>query len=155
MGMAIGCRDYDEQQAKNKPQKLACYRRRIFAYLPVRKIRSSKNTCPNGFKNLSHILPPLYGSNDSPDDRRHYSKINISAYRFGTKKIFSDFATLAFRGMILAIKEQSFMALPPFQQNRLGKILLGVSIIFVVLFAITLVMNWISDPDMFRPVFGN
>jgi len=68
---------------------------------------------------------------------------------------FSDFAALAFRGMILSIKEQLFMALPPFQQNRLGKILLGVSIIFVVLFAITLVMNWISNPDMFRPVFGN
>ena len=47
------------------------------------------------------------------------------------------------------------MALPPFQQNRLGKILHGVSIIFVVLFAITTVMNWIGNPDMFRPVFGN
>ena len=68
---------------------------------------------------------------------------------------FSDFAAQAFRGMILSIKEQLFMALPPLQQNRLGKILLGVSIIFVVLFAITLAMNWISNPDMFRPVFGN
>ena len=47
------------------------------------------------------------------------------------------------------------MALPPFQQNRLGKILLGVPIIFVVLFVITLAMNWISNPDMFRPVFGS
>ena len=68
---------------------------------------------------------------------------------------FLDFAALTFRGMVLSIWEQSFMALPPFEQNRLGKILLGVSIIFVVLFAITLVMSWISNQDMFWPVFGN
>ena len=46
------------------------------------------------------------------------------------------------------------MALPSFKQSQLGKISLGVSILFVVLFAITLVMNWISNPDMFKPVFG-
>jgi hypothetical protein len=46
------------------------------------------------------------------------------------------------------------MALPPFKQSQLGKILLGVSIFFVVLFAVTLIMNWISNPDMFTPVFG-
>ena len=37
------------------------------------------------------------------------------------------------------------MALPPFKQSQLGKILLGVSIFFVVLFAITLIMNWIQQ----------
>jgi len=46
------------------------------------------------------------------------------------------------------------MALPPFKQSKLGKILLGVSIFFVVLFAVTLIMNWVSNPDMFTPVFG-
>ena len=46
------------------------------------------------------------------------------------------------------------MALPPFKQSQLGKILLGVSIFFVVLFAVTLIMNWVSNPDMFTPVFG-
>jgi len=46
------------------------------------------------------------------------------------------------------------MALPPFKQSQLGKILLGISIFFVVLFAVTLIMNWISNPDMFTPVFG-
>jgi multisubunit Na+/H+ antiporter MnhB subunit len=46
------------------------------------------------------------------------------------------------------------MALPPFKQSQIGKILLGVSIFFVVLFAVTLIMNWISNPDMFKPVFG-
>jgi len=47
------------------------------------------------------------------------------------------------------------MALPPFKQNQLGKILLGVSIFFVVLFAVTLIMNWINNPDMFKPVFDS
>jgi len=46
------------------------------------------------------------------------------------------------------------MALPPFKQSQLGKILLGISIFFVVLFAVTLIMNWVSNPDMFTPVFG-
>ncbi len=46
------------------------------------------------------------------------------------------------------------MALPPFKQSQLGKILLGISIFFVVLFAVTLIMNWISSTDMFKPVFG-
>jgi len=46
------------------------------------------------------------------------------------------------------------MAIPPFKQSQLGKILLGVSIFFVVLFAVTLIMNWVSNPDMFTPVFG-
>ena len=46
------------------------------------------------------------------------------------------------------------MALPPFKQSQLGTLLLGVSIFFVVLFPIALPMNWISNRDMFRPVFG-
>ena len=105
MGMAIRCRDYDEQQAKNKPQKLACHRLRIFAYLPVRKIRSSKTTCPNGFKNLSHILTPymdhmIYATIDTTIQREISPRMDLAP-----RNSFSDFAALAFRGMILSIKE--------------------------------------------------
>ena len=65
---------------------------------------------------------------------------------------FSYFAAMAFHGMIKANLEQISWSYPPFKQSQLGKILLGVSIFIVVLFAITLVMNWISNPDMFKPV---
>ena len=47
------------------------------------------------------------------------------------------------------------MAVQPFGQNQLGKILLGVSIFFVLLFAVTLIVLWVNDPDMFNRVFGS
>jgi hypothetical protein len=48
-----------------------------------------------------------------------------------------------------------FMAIQPFGQKQLGKILLGVSVFFVLLFAVTLIVYWVNDPDMFNPVFGS
>lgn len=42
----------------------------------------------------------------------------------------------------------------PMQQNKLGKAILVISIIFVLLFAGMLLMRWFSSPEMFAPVFG-
>ena len=47
------------------------------------------------------------------------------------------------------------MAIQPFGQKQLGKILLGVSVFFVLLFAVTLIVYWVNDPDMFNPGFGS
>ena len=47
------------------------------------------------------------------------------------------------------------MAIQPFGQKQLGKILLGVSVFFVLLFAVTLIVYRVNDPDMFNPVFGS
>ena len=47
------------------------------------------------------------------------------------------------------------MAIQPFGQKQLGKILLDVSVFFVLLFAVTLIVYWVNDPDMFNPVFGS
>ncbi|MBL6774602.1 MAG: hypothetical protein ISQ26_04240 [Candidatus Puniceispirillum sp.] len=46
------------------------------------------------------------------------------------------------------------MALSPFPQNRLGKIILAISIIFVLLFASLVVMHWLNNPETLNPVFG-
>ena len=46
------------------------------------------------------------------------------------------------------------MAIQPFGQKQLGKILLGVSVFFVLLFAVTLIVYLVNDPDMFNPVYG-
>jgi len=89
---------------------------------------------------------------DAPHDRRQ----NISSHRSSTEQTDKFFIL---RSRQISWHDQTgfgaiFMALPPFKQSQLGKILLGVSIFFVVLFAVTLIMNWISNPDMFKPVFG-
>ena len=46
------------------------------------------------------------------------------------------------------------MAVTSFKQSQPGKILFGDSIFFVVLIETTSMMNWISNPDMFKLVFG-
>lgn len=46
------------------------------------------------------------------------------------------------------------MALAPRKQTQLNEILHGVSSFFVVLFAITFIVNVTSNPKMFKPVFG-
>lgn len=47
------------------------------------------------------------------------------------------------------------MAIQPFGQKQLGKILLGVSVFFVLLFAVTLIVYWVNDPDIFNPGYGS
>ena len=42
----------------------------------------------------------------------------------------------------------------PVQQNKLGKTILVISIIFVLIFAAMLIARWFNSPEMFVPVFG-
>jgi len=41
-----------------------------------------------------------------------------------------------------------------FRQNKLGKIILIISIFFVFLFLSMLIFKWFKNPEMFLPVFG-
>lgn len=41
-----------------------------------------------------------------------------------------------------------------FKQDRLGKIILIISIIFVFLFLAILIFKWVESPEMFLPIFG-
>lgn len=47
------------------------------------------------------------------------------------------------------------MAIQPFGEEQIVKILPGVLVFFVLLFAVTLIVYWVDDPDMFNPVFGS
>ena len=74
----------------------------------------------------------------------HHPQVNGKIFIFR-----SCFISLQFKAKYLV----NIMALTLFKQSQLDKILLGVSISFVVLFAVTLTMNWIRNPDTLEPVF--
>lgn len=61
---------------------------------------------------------------------------------------------MTFHGMIEQDLERILWPQPPLNKVSQGRILLGVLIYFVVLIATTLMMNWISNHDMFKPVFS-
>ena len=41
-----------------------------------------------------------------------------------------------------------------FKQDRLGKTILIISIVFVILFIAMLVFKWFNNPEMFLPIFS-
>ena len=41
-----------------------------------------------------------------------------------------------------------------FKQDKLGKTILVISIIFVFLFLAMLIFKWFKSPEMFLPIFG-
>jgi len=41
-----------------------------------------------------------------------------------------------------------------FNTKKLGKIILIISIVFVILFIAMLVFKWFNNPEMFLPIFG-
>ena len=61
---------------------------------------------------------------------------------------------MTFHGMIEQDLERILGPQTPLKKVNQGKILLGVLIYFVVLIATTLMMNWVGNPDIFKPVFS-
>jgi membrane protein involved in colicin uptake len=41
-----------------------------------------------------------------------------------------------------------------FRQDKLGKTILIISVIFVFLFLAMLIFKWFKNPEMFLPIFG-
>ncbi|MDE0766511.1 MAG: hypothetical protein OSB15_10595 [Amylibacter sp.] len=46
------------------------------------------------------------------------------------------------------------MALKPSKQDKLGKIVLIGSVLFVIIFLVMLISRWISNPEMFPLIFS-
>ncbi|MDC1408307.1 hypothetical protein N8524_08290 [Candidatus Puniceispirillum sp.] len=46
------------------------------------------------------------------------------------------------------------MPIDPLPQNRLGKVIIVISIMFVLLFASAMLMHWLDKPESLSPVFG-
>ena len=42
----------------------------------------------------------------------------------------------------------------PLPQNRLGKVIIVISVIFVLLFASAVFVHWLDSPESLNPVFG-
>jgi hypothetical protein len=42
----------------------------------------------------------------------------------------------------------------PLLLNRLGKVIIVISIMFVLLFASAMLMHWLDNPGSLKPVFG-
>jgi hypothetical protein len=46
------------------------------------------------------------------------------------------------------------LPIDPLPQNRLGKVIIVISIMFVLLFASAVLMHWLDSPESLNPVFG-
>jgi len=46
------------------------------------------------------------------------------------------------------------LPIDPLPQNRLGKVVIVISIMFVLLFASAMLMHWLDNPGSLKPVFG-
>jgi hypothetical protein len=46
------------------------------------------------------------------------------------------------------------LSIDPLPQNRLGRVIIVISIMFVLLFASAVLMHWLESPESLNPVFG-
>jgi hypothetical protein len=46
------------------------------------------------------------------------------------------------------------LPIDPLPQTRLGKVIIVISIMFVLLFASAVLMHWLDNPESLNPVFG-
>jgi hypothetical protein len=50
--------------------------------------------------------------------------------------------------------EEINLPIDPLPQNRLGKVIIVISIMFVLFFASAILMHWLDNPESLTPVFG-
>ena len=55
---------------------------------------------------------------------------------------------------IIEKPREIILPIDPLPQNRLGKVIIVISIMFVLLFASAMLMHWLDNPESLRPVFG-
>ena len=58
------------------------------------------------------------------------------------------------RQFIIEITREVILPINPLPQNRLGKVVIVISVIFVLLFASAVLMHWLDSPESLNPVFG-
>ena len=58
------------------------------------------------------------------------------------------------RQFIIEITREVILPIDPLPQNRLGKVVIVISVIFVLLFASAVLMHWLDSPESLNPVFG-
>ena len=64
-------------------------------------------------------------------------------------------ATLIFvRRLTIEMTREINLPIDPLPQNRLGKVIIVISIMFVLLFASAMLMYWLDNPESLNPVFG-
>jgi hypothetical protein len=56
--------------------------------------------------------------------------------------------------LTIEITREINLPIDPLPQNRLGKVIIVISIMFVLLFASAMLMHWLDNPESLNPVFG-
>jgi hypothetical protein len=58
------------------------------------------------------------------------------------------------RQFMIEMTREIILPIDPLPQNRLGKVIIVISVIFVSLFASAVLMHWLDSPESLNPVFG-
>jgi hypothetical protein len=58
------------------------------------------------------------------------------------------------RQFMIEMTREIILPIDPLPQNRLGKVIIVISIMFVLLFASAVLMHWLDSSESLNPVFG-